>query len=100
MDRQSRYPLNVSGDFYVLEGMCIACEAPEHEAPDLMGHDPKAFAGYHCYFKQQPRTPEELRRAVMAVAVGCCGAVRYGGTDGVILRELANRGVADACDYP
>src|SRR5262245_43124664 len=79
VDQQRRYPLNATGDFYVADGVCIACTAPEHEAPELMSHDPGAHAGYHCYFKRQPATPQELQRAVMAVAVGCCGAVRYGG---------------------
>jgi hypothetical protein len=93
-----RYPLNAAGDFYVADGMCIACRAPEHEAPDLMAHDPSAHAGYHCYFKRQPTTPEELERAIRAVAVGCCGAVRYGGRDPQVIRRLNGvlfRGVCD-----
>jgi hypothetical protein len=81
MERRKVYPLNALGDFYVEDGMCIACAAPEHEAPALMAHDPNAHCGYHCYFKKQPQTPEELDRAIQAVNVGCCGAVRYGGTD-------------------
>jgi hypothetical protein len=96
---QQRYPLNAAGDFYVADGMCIACTAPEHEAPDLMAHDPAALAGYHCYFKRQPQTPEELQRAIMAVAVGCCGAVRYGGSNPEILRHLAQVAPADVCDH-
>jgi hypothetical protein len=98
MDQQRRYPLNAAGDFYVADGMCIACTAPEHEAPDLLFHDPEAHAGYHCYFKRQPGTPDELQRAVMAVAVGCCGVVRYGGDDSALLRQLAGLGAAEACD--
>ena len=93
-----RYPLNVPGDFYVLEGMCICCTAPETEAPDLISHDSATHCGYHCYFKKQPSTPGELQRAIWAVAVGCCGAVRYGGTDLAILERLKQAGVADACD--
>ena len=94
-----RYPLNAVGDFYVADGMCIACTAPEHEAPDLMAHDTEAHAGYHCYFKRQPSTPEELQQAIMAVVVACCGAVRYGGTDPSVLRQLAQCGSADTCDH-
>ena len=89
--------MNALGDFYVVDGMCIACTAPEHEAPDLMAHD-TAHASYHCYFKRQPETAEELEQAVMAVAVGCCGAVRYGGTNPVVLHRLEQMGVADTCD--
>lgn len=33
--RPHRCPLNVAGDFYTL-GTCLACEAPELEAPDLL----------------------------------------------------------------
>jgi hypothetical protein len=99
MKERKRYPLNVAGDFYVENEMCIFCEAPEHEAPDLMAHDSAAPAGYHCYFKRQPRTPAELERAILAVAVGCCSAVRYGGTDVAVLRRLAEVEAVDACDY-
>ena len=98
MESRRRYPLNVSGDFYVEDGMCIACTAPEHEAPDLMSSDPKAHAGYHCYFRRQPKTPEELEHAVMAVAVGCCAGVRYAGANPTIIRRLAELGVSDTCD--
>jgi ferredoxin len=99
MERRCIYPLNAAGNFYVEQGMCIACTAPEHEAPDLMSHDPAAHAGYHCYFKKQPETPEELERAIMAVAVGCRGAVRYGGTDAAVLQRLAGLGNANVCDH-
>jgi hypothetical protein len=82
------YHLNSPGDFYVLDGMCIACTAPEHEAPSLMSHDESA--GYHCYFKCQPETIEETESAIWAVAVGCCGAVRYGGRDPQVIRRSAS----------
>lgn len=87
------HPRNAPGDFYVLDGCCIACTAPEHEAPDLIEHD----EANHCYFKRQPRTREEEDRAIMAVAVGCCGAVRYGGQDPRIIRRLVELG-SDDCD--
>jgi hypothetical protein len=87
VDKQRRYALNAAGDFYVADGLCIACTAPEH------------LAGYHCYFKRQPGTALELQRAVMAVAVGCCGSVRYGGTDPVVLERLAELHASDACDH-
>lgn len=97
-----RYPLNAAGDFYVADGMCMACTTPEHEAPDLMHHDDASYggAGYHCYFRRQPGTGEEVERAIMAVTVGCCSAVRYCGTDMILLRRLSQLGVADACDTP
>jgi hypothetical protein len=88
------YPLNAPGDFYVLNGCCIACEAPEHEAPDLMAHT----ADGHCFFKRQPATADETERACWAVVVGCCGAVRYGGRHPAILKRLEQFG-RDACDH-
>jgi hypothetical protein len=90
MDGLQRHPLNAAGDFYVVDGWCIACEAPEREAPDLMGHECAERPGYQCFFRRQPGTPEELERAVSALLVGCCGAVRYGGMDRVIIERLGN----------
>lgn len=69
--------------------MCIACGAPENEAPDLMAHDEDEGAFGHCYFKKQPSTREELHQAVRACRVSCCGAVQYDGDDPEILRLLA-----------
>src|SRR5262245_22568795 len=100
MHRYPVYTLNASGDFYVADGMCIACQAPEREAPDLMANDPTAHAGYHCYFKRQPTTPNELEQAIWAVAVGCCGAVRYAGSNAAVLCRLQELGSAEACDEP
>src|SRR5436305_6718895 len=93
MTQKQRFPLNAPGDFYVENEMCIACTAPEHEAPELMTHDEPA--GHHCYFKRQPTTPEELERAIRAVHMGCCGAVRYGGTDPKVIDRLRRLGSAE-----
>src|SRR4051794_15988361 len=98
--KHSRHPLNAAGDFYVVDGYCISCTAPEHEAPDLMGHDCAERPGYQCFFRRQPGTSEELDRAMRAVAVGCCGSVRYGGTDPAVLKRLAKLRATDACDHP
>jgi hypothetical protein len=76
----------------------MGCAAPEAEAPDLMTFDKREEVGYHCYFKKQPGTPEELERAIMAIRVGCCAGVRYAGTDGRIVRRLVESDVADTCD--
>ena len=84
----SRYQLNAPGDFFVEDGMCIACTAPEHEAPELMSHAEDAAVGYHCYFRRHPETPEEVEHSILAVYVSCCGAVQYGGNDPKILGRL------------
>ena len=83
---QSRFPKNVEGAFFVVNGECIACVAPEHEAPDLMGFDQDA---HHCYFKKQPVRAEEIERATRAVWVSCCGAVQYSGNDPAVHRRIA-----------
>jgi hypothetical protein len=94
----ARHPLNAPGDFYVESDLCFACTAPEHEAPDFVGHCEDGPANYHCYFKRQPSTPEETAQAIRAVRVGCCGAVRYGGRDPAIIAKLVELGSSDDCD--
>ena len=83
---KERFPKNAQGPFYVANGECITCMAPEHAAPELMGFDEEAR---HCYFKRQSSTPDELERAVRAVWVSCCGAVQYSGDDANIRRLIA-----------
>ena len=87
-------PLNAPGPFYVGRDECIQCGAPEAEAPSLM-----AFDDYRgsCYFVRQPATPAETEQAIRAVCVSCCGAVRYGGSDLLVLQQAAG---ADTCDRP
>ncbi len=88
-----RHPLNAPGDFYSTDGPCFACEAPEAMAPDLMG---RHYDGdyYHCYFRRQPETPEELERAIQAVEVSCCEGLRYAGRDPLVIARLNARSEA------
>ena len=98
---KDRYPLNADGDFYVENGMCIICCAPEHAAPALMGFfsDPDGSnRESHCYFKQQPRTEAETRDAIDAIRASCCGALRYGGSDRRIIDALIQAGHGAVCD--
>jgi hypothetical protein len=95
MDRIPPHPLNAPGDFYVEHQMCIACQAPEHEAPELISHD----ESNHCYFRRQPSTADELAHAIWAVAVGCCGAVRYGGRDPAVIARLTELHAREECDH-
>lgn len=83
---RKRHQLNVVGAFYVEDGGCIACGAPEAEAPELMGWTDGP--GDHCYFKRQPATAEEVDRAIRALEVSCCRALRYGGDDPAIIARL------------
>jgi glycerophosphoryl diester phosphodiesterase len=92
----SAHPKNAPGPFYVANEQCIACDAPYQEAPDLM--DFETEEGYHCYFKRQPSTTEEVERAIRACSVSCVGAVRYAGNDPAILKRLQELRADDACD--
>ena len=89
-----RTPLNAEGDFYVEKDLCLACMAPEYEAPELMGFDEETF----CYFKRQPTTPEELDHAIEAVCVSCIAALRYAGNDPEVLDRLRAKGAGEQCD--
>lgn len=90
-------PSNVPGDFYVAKDECMTCVAPEAEAPELMGFDE---AAYSCYFRRQPETPDEFDRAVRAVWVACCRAVRYRGQDPNVQRKLIELGQRKSIDVP
>jgi len=92
-----RYPENSQGDFYVENGVCITCGAPEAEAPDLIEHSKIEYG--HCYFKKQPETEDEIERAINAIAVSCISGLRYGGTDEKILKRLYEIGEGGQCDH-
>ena len=82
-----RFRKNVPGPFYTT-GDCLACEAPEEEAPDLLA--PLIGDNGDTYFVRQPTTPAEVERACRALEVCCVAALRYGGTDQNIIRRLGN----------
>ena len=87
-----RCPLNVTGPFYTC-GDCLACEAPECEASDLLAPlGPGNGTSYNCttYFVRQPRTAAEIERACSAAEVCCVADLRYGGTDPRIITRLGN----------
>jgi hypothetical protein len=50
------------------------------------------------FFVRQPSTPEDVDAAIRAVWVSCCGAVRYGGSEGSILDRFAQIGESSRCD--
>ena len=91
---RKRCPLNAPGPFYTM-GECLACEAPESEAPDLLA--PLTGGNYTTYFVRQPETPEEVERACRAIEVCCVMDLRYGGTDRAIIERLGNS--PNASDY-
>jgi hypothetical protein len=92
--REPRFGKNVDGPFYTT-GCCLACGAPEAEAPDLLA----ALEGdnFDTYFVRQPSTSAEVARACSALRVCCVNALRYGGRDPEIIRRLGNK--PDYTDY-
>jgi hypothetical protein len=91
------HPKNAHGPFYVECGCCIACDAPFHEAPDLMATD-DGNGDYHCHFRKQPETPAEVERAINACVVSCVEAVRYAGNDPAILQRFRELNCEGSCD--
>jgi hypothetical protein len=92
--RHQRCELNVPGPFYTM-GTCLACGAPEADAPDLLA--PLTDGNYTTYFVKQPQTTEEVERACNAIRVCCVMDLRYGGKDWEIIKRLGNDELA--CDY-
>jgi hypothetical protein len=92
--KPERTPLNAGGDFYVEKDMCLACMAPESEAPELMSFDQETG----CYFKRQPQTPEEVGHALEAIRYSCIEALRYAGNDRSALERLRAKGCESQCD--
>ena len=89
-----RLHLNAPGDWYTT-GDCMACGAPEAEAPELFA--PLEGENYETYFLRQPASPTEVERCCKAAAACCLSAVRYGGRMRAIIRALGNN--PDVCDY-
>ena len=85
---------NAPGAFYTT-GKCLACGAPEAEAPQLLA--PLEGDNYDTYFVRQPSTPGEVEQACRALEVCCVNALRYRGQDPAIIRRLGND--PQYCDY-
>ena len=90
------HPENAEGPFYVRNGECMSCGAPELQAPTMLAHDGKG----NCFFARQPSTQEETDEAILGLWASCCGAVRYRGQNREVLIRLAELGLVDTCDYP
>jgi hypothetical protein len=90
-----RHRQNADGPFYVVNGECISCGAPEMHAPTLMSHDTHG----HCFFARQPTSADETNEAIKSTWASCCGALRYSGTHRETLIRLAELGLAQQCDF-
>lgn len=76
-------------------GDCLACEAPEGEAPQLLAKLSKTNTD--TYFVQQPTSPNEINAACRALQSCCVSALRYAGKDRKIISQLGNN--PQYCDY-
>jgi len=94
-DAPTPHPKNAPGPFYVVNGCCMTCMAPHVQAPTLMGFDD---VEEHCFVKQQPKTDDEIYKAIRAVRSAEVQCLRYKGNDPEIARRLVEIGEADACD--
>jgi hypothetical protein len=90
-----RHRQNVDGPFYVVNGECMSCGAPEMHSPNLMSHDTNG----HCFFTRQPATSEETNVALVSTWASCCGALRYSSKHHETLVRLAELGLAERCDF-
>jgi hypothetical protein len=78
---------SVPGDFYVVNGECLSCGAPQEVAPDLIGW--AANSEYeHCIWKKQPETMAEMEQAIAGFNAACCGSHRYAGSDPAIMSRI------------
>jgi hypothetical protein len=95
------HPQNAPGPFYSENEGCIACGAPNAEAPDLMEwyEEPCTTGLYsHCIFCRQPETPDEVQQAIRAMNVSCVENLRYRGTNPAIVKQLHDMGKEHLCD--
>ncbi len=89
MAEHTRLERNAPGDWYTT-GECMACGAPEAEAPELLS--PLSNDDLETYFARQPESAEEISRACRAARVCCVSAIRYGGRNPEIIAALGNTG--------
>jgi hypothetical protein len=87
-----------SGDrdaFYIEEGCCVLCGVPEEIAPELFRTGDK-----HCHLLRQPCSPSEVDKTIEAMWSSEVDCIRYGGSDGSILKRIGEAGMALLADDP
>jgi len=92
--RFTPHPKSAPGDFYVVNGECLACGIPHVIAPDLIAWTGEGVP--HCCWKKQPETQAELEQAIAVFEAQELDCHRYAGTDPVILDRI----LSTYCDYP
>lgn len=100
---RKRYPLNVTGDFYVEDWCCTLCGVPASTAPGLFGGfnvDGTVLEGAdHCWVRKQPASDQELDAMLNTMAAQELNCVRYDGSDASVIERLALLGEADQVDH-
>jgi hypothetical protein len=71
----------------------MACGVPEWIAPYLIGLTEGEY--WHCYWKKQPETQEELALAIRILHTQELDCHRYAGSDRTILEKLPQQ----CCDH-
>ena len=94
LDQDQPHPLNVPGDFYVLDGCCTMCGVPFQEAPDLFGQ-----LDGHCFVKQQPAYADQYDQMIEVFRRQELRCIRYRGTDRYVQRRIAELGEGPQCDH-
>jgi hypothetical protein len=74
------------GDFYLQDECCTSCGVPQSIAPELVGWTEGKLQS--CYWIRQPKTAEELSRAIKIFHTQELGCHRYSGKDPAILERL------------
>jgi Na+-translocating ferredoxin:NAD+ oxidoreductase RNF subunit RnfB len=95
---------NAPGAFYVIKDQCIICGTPPLAAPKNVTWSKQTLSGgrkncpSHCRVERQPETPEEIDQLIKAACVSCVQAIRYCGTDPIILQKFVEAHAEGLCD--
>lgn len=105
LPRYEREDDSSPGPFYVIKGHCLLCAVPLETAPENITWSAQTFrtvvgdnCPHHCRVERQPETPEELSNVIEAACESCMAAIRYCGTDPMIIEEFRKRDALDLCD--
>jgi hypothetical protein len=90
-----RHPKNAPGPFYVAADCCTFCGVPQATAPSLFDEDDDS-----CFVTRQPATPAEVDRMLLTMMRAELSCIRYAGTNGDIVRRLAEQGGGALADVP